>query len=375
MPTINQVLGDVFGVLPTNNAVRPELVARRYDGIAVGPRFLYSFEGQSSVPIDGSSALARDLSPFTLRILPPFLASSPTGGSVSTLDSAFSSVSAFNTSAQAASNAAQAGSAYTASSTFLAQRAVANGQEVSQSSTRITVNTLTDGYTALDIAAQTELLQSIYQTSPLTLLINPKELSVSYTSVQSYSARARNGLIFQRWGEQQPQLTFSGSTGAFIAGAGAVGADGQTASVSGVQFASKRDSAAWQNFMALYHFYRNNGYVYDTFGKSEAHLMVGFIAIDYDQWTYYGHIDTFEYSYDETMPHKVDWNLTFTCSRIVDNASSPSSVLPMTAPTQSPSQTQRGRPTTQAGQPDLRASSLFAQTPFDFTFPSGDDLP
>jgi hypothetical protein len=138
-------------------------------------------------------------------------------------------------------------------------------------------------------------------------------------------------------------MSINGSTGAFIAGAADsanVSAEsaqfsGETASVSGVQFASKRDSAAWQNLMALYTFYRNNGYIYDTVGESEAHLFIGAVAIDYDQWTYVGHFESFSYSYDEGTPNRIEWSAEFVVSRMYDWASSPSVVLPQTAPTQS----------------------------------------
>jgi hypothetical protein len=253
---------------------RPDLVASRYDGVAVGPRFLYTFEGQTSVPVDGTSALARDLSPFTLSFVPPLstyvtATSTETGTPVVSYSRASASVAAFNTANRDSNLSAQGTLAYSGSVKTLAAQVVANGRQLQLSSATQTVPTFADGYTALDLVAQNTALQ---EAPPLTLLINPAEFSVAYTAIQSYAARGRDGLIFQRWGEQQPQVTFSGSTGAFIAGASRL-TDGQTNAVSGVQFAAKRNSAAWQNFMALYHFYRNNGYAYDTFGGSEAHLL------------------------------------------------------------------------------------------------------
>jgi hypothetical protein len=362
---------------------RPDLVASRYDGVAVGPRFLYTFEGQTSVPVDGTSALARDLSPFTLSFVPPLstyvtATSTETGTPVVSYSRASASVAAFNTANRDNNLSAQGTLAYSGSVKTLAAQVVANGRQLQLSSATQTVPTFADGYTALDLVAQNTALQ---EAPPLTLLINPAEFSVAYTAIQSYAARGRDGLIFQRWGEQQPQVTFSGSTGAFIAGASRL-TDGQTNAVSGVQFAAKRNSAAWQNFMALYHFYRNNGYAYDTFGGSEAHLAVGAVRIDYDQVTYEGHIDSFNYTYDETTPHRVAWDITFTCSRITDNATSSVVVLPQTAPTQSPSQVRRAGSapgsfdvlTLTAGSVRPNFDNLFAQTPFDFTSPS-EDLP
>ena len=120
-------------------------------------------------------------------------------------------------------------------------------------------------------------------------------------------------------------------------------------------------SKAWQNFQALYTFYLNNGYIYDVLGRSEAHQFIGAIAISYDQWTYIGHIESFEYSYDENMPHRVEFSMEFVASQIFDNADSPSVVLPLTAPTASISDPryssrQRTRGNTSAGQVKSRIS-------------------
>jgi hypothetical protein len=199
---------------------------------------------------------------------------------------------------------------------------------------------LVDQYTAADIVFQ---IEQLLQTSPLILLVNPKDFSVSYSPVQNFQNRSREGYIFERWGESQPTISFSGSTGAFIAASNPNTATGwdpnstETDSVSGLQFASKRDSAAWQNFMSLFHFYQNNGYIFDLIRGTEANLFIGAVAIDYDQFTYVGHITNLKYSYDENMPHRVEWSCEFTCDRLFDNSEAPIVVLPMQAPTPNPS--------------------------------------
>jgi len=221
------------------------------------------------------------------------------------------------------------------------QSFVSEGQFLADANATV-YSTLADAVAAADIALQ---LQRILEVPPLTLLINPRDMTISYTGVQNYSTRTRDGFVFERWGEEQPTISFSGSTGAFIAGvANAPGtntwadkASGTSSTVSGVQFASKRDSAAWQNLVALFHFYKNNGYIYNTVQGNEAHHMVGALAIDYDQWTYVGHIESFEYSYEEGMPHRVEWGMEFVVDRMYDNASSSSVVAPQRAPTVSPS--------------------------------------
>lgn len=331
--------------------------AARYDGMGVGPRLLYSFETQEGVPVDGSSEHLRNLSPFTLRILPPeelvpretnenvgFGSSQVLQGNVTRQYSTdlitqaakgnFTPVQQY----EALSRTTALGEGVTVADleSFLAA-----GQFFSQQGVGV-YPALQDVYAVVDIAIQ---LARLIDVPPLTLLINPNNMQTQYTNIQNYSTRTRWGYVFERWGEEQPTISFSGSTGAFIAGAGeAAGTEairrtfrGQTNTPTGVQFAAKRNSAAWQNFMSLYHFYRNNGYIYDNYYGSEAHHFVGAIAIDYDQWTYVGHIESFEYTYDENNPHRVEWSMDFRVSRMVDNAESPFVVLPQTSPLPSPS--------------------------------------
>jgi len=158
--------------------------------------------------------------------------------------------------------------------------------------------------------------------------------------------------VFQAWGEEQVRLNVSARTGAFYAGTRPFddvpqnfqglggpgqGLVGQTSVVSGMQFASKRDSASWQNFMSLMTIYRNNGYIYDLIGESEAHWWIGMIAISYDQWTYTGHFDRLSFGYDETNPHSITFDFDFTASFVFDNAQRDLQVLPIRSPTPSPS--------------------------------------
>ena len=320
--------------------------ASRYDGLLVGPRLDYTFETQSGVPVDGTSAFLRVLSPFTLRIVLP---DAILEAAANHEDSNSTSVDLITAASLGANQNSLAGEL----STYVSRVSpvehgqpelssfVSDGQFQSDQGSSVYA-TLADALQAADVALQ---LQRILDMPPLTMLVNPKEMTISYTSLQTYASRTRYGFVFERWGEDQPSINFQGSTPAFMAGAAtapgtdpyALQAGGETTSPSGLQFASKRDSAAWQNFISLFHFYRSNGYIYDLIGKSEAHLMVGAVAIDYDQWTYVGHIESFEYSYDEGMPHRVEWSMEFRVDRMYDNATSVFSVLPQTAPTASPS--------------------------------------
>lgn len=211
---------------------------------------------------------------------------------------------------------------------------------------------------ALDVIVQ---LNRVLDTPPLTLLINPETLQINYAKKQVYSDRNRFNYIFQSWGEEQVRLNVSGKSAGFVVGSGEIGERDQdafdqffqvpgtgqpseTSSVSGYQYASKWDSAAWQNLMGLFSFYRNNGYIYDTGGRprSEAHLFVGNIEITYDQWVYVGQFENFQYGYSEGKQHgAVEFSFEFVASFMFD-LSQGGAVRPIEGPTPTPSAATRG---------------------------------
>ena len=290
--------------------------ASRYNGIAVGPRLDYNFEVQQGLPVDGTNGEARRVSPFTLRLRVPSFMQTSTGAS-NVLSFAAASVGSSNRSRNFANALA--------------------ATKPTQSKRRASA-TLSDVNMALDVRAQ---LDAIRNAPPLTLLVNPAEMTITRDKIQSYQARTRKGYDFQVWGDQQPEISFSGSTAGFVAGVDnqyqALSlTDYDTVVPSGYQWSSRRNSAAWQNFSSLMHFYRSNGYVYDTLGKSEAHLMIGSVVITYDDWEYEGHINSLNFSFDEASPHKVTFDMAFTANRIVDLAPGQVSPTPLRSPNPTP---------------------------------------
>jgi len=317
-------------------------VADQYDTLRAGPRLLYSFEDQDSLPISGVNALLRDLSPFTLRLVVPQISSGGNGTSNFTPGLYGRAGQSTQTSANppTVTDGLVGTNAHSVLPFYLTEigAAIANGQFLSEmaSSADKEVATLASPFSMLDFKYQVEAMLAY---PPLTLLVNPEEFSITYNMVQEYAERGRNGFIFQRWGEQQPTVSIKGTTGAFIAGASSTNSYPQmteTNVATGVQFASKRNSTAFQYFTALYQFYRSNGMIYDTVNKTEAHLAVGAIAIDYDQMTYVGHIESFDYSYEDSTPHRIQWSMEFIVDAMYDVAQRPMVVLPLTAPQPNP---------------------------------------
>lgn len=318
-----------------------QYIASRYDGLAAGPSLEYTFETQRGIPYDGSNKLARLLSPFTIRLVPPAgllpedskVDVNLIGRGVRTTEALLEQGRSFR---EQAGLPTVNGDAATAAQSLVDLRSeVSAGRALGNMLGAEQRSVIADPVMAADIRYQVE---KMLQTPPLTLFINPNSLSLNFTTVQQYSQRTRYGYVFERWGEGQPTLSISGSTGAFAVGDdpnNAFGINTETSTATGVQFASKRNSAAFQQFMSLYQIYRNNGYIYDTVGKSEAHLFIGAVAIDYDQMTYVGSIDSFDFTYDEASPHRIEWSMEFTVGRMYDHAEEPLIVLPESSPTPS----------------------------------------
>lgn len=306
-------------------AIKEELIARRYDGLTVGPRLVYSFETQETYPVDGTNAFLRELSPFTLSFVPPSIISDGSNSfNVNLLATASRSTKEYQERAQQFRESFGTGSISGSPQYKLVrlQQIIAAGQVISGISSERERAVLVDQYTAADIALQVE---QMLQFPPLTLLINPNSFGVDYSQIQEYGNRTRKGFIFERWGEEQASISFSGSTAGFITSKFPNSFGDQ---FSGNGWAAKRNSAGFQNFMALYAFYRNNGLIHDQINGTEAHHMVGAIAINYDQMTYIGHMESFDYSYNPEMPGRLEWNISFKPDVIFDNSGDPSYLGP-----------------------------------------------
>jgi hypothetical protein len=301
-----------------------------YARAAVGPSLEVNLEPNVTQPVEGSNKQLRTLSPFVIRLEPPLAyASNPSlldqqraVAPPGVYDSAMSSSarSGFVSSRDYLRNTDLATrnltslnpEAYVSRSTgeqYVRRGDDTVGEAGSGSGTATQgVPNIADLKVAADIATQ---LTTTMRMPPLVLLINPQSLSISYAKVQQYSDRSRNGYIFHQWGEEQVKLSMTMSVGAFLSGG------------RGVQFASKRDSAAWQNFQAVYTFYRNNGYIFDRVGGSYANHFVGALSIHYDQWTYFGHFESLSYTHDEgNSQGGVSFSMEFVASAMVDNSES-----------------------------------------------------
>lgn len=298
-----------------------------YTRAAVGPATEINVEPNVTQPVEGGKNLPRTLSPFVIRLEPPLAyASEPSlldqregkarpgiydSGLRSTARSGFTSSRGYlaNTTFATKNLTSLNPEAYVSTST--GEQFVRKGDDTvgdlgtgSGTATQGKPN-IADLKVAADIATQ---LSTTMRMPPLVLLINPQSMSVSSTKVQQYSDRSREGYIYHGWGEEQVRISLSMMAGAFISGG------------RGVQFASKKDSASWQNFQAIYTFYKNNGYLYDRITHTNAHHFVGALSLHYDQWSYFGHFESLNFSHDESnVQGGVSFTMEFVASAVVDS--------------------------------------------------------
>jgi len=314
----------------------------QYSGLQQGPDLTWEIEAGTVLPVDGSDSLLRSLSPFMIQVEPPLILAGSEDKRqgkdyAGILDAGHSGAPSAFASARRRIKDMPGGDRLSTGGnveSYVTQGYITKPAGGDQEKTvsinpknpgpgRIGTPAIADVLTAVDITMQ---LKALVNTPPLILLINPQSLAMSYTKIQQFSDRTRYGFVFQAWGEEQPKLSISARCGAFISGG------------RGVQFASRRDSAAWQNFQTAYQFYRHNGYIYDTVGKSNAHHMVGALSIHYDGWVYYGHMESFTYTLEEgNQLGGITFDINFTVNAMVDTSKQSMVILPMQSPIPSPS--------------------------------------
>jgi len=331
----------------------PTQPARYFQGLPTAKNFSRDYETQQNVPIDGSSPFPRALSPFVIRpLLPTILGESndrltttvrPRALSARAGDEVIESLADGTNYSDALRNSRRADPSRTtyAQLVNLGQAipglTESNVVDLDREITNFAVNeaaagnlpnrrgegstpnrvvpAITNDITGLSVLNQ---LRKILDVPPLILLINPTTFSVSYNKIAQFSERSRYGYIYQAWGEELTKVSFSCTIGAFTSGKAS---SSQTNVPSGVQFASKNDSAAFQQLMAMMSFFQSGAYITDTVQNSLANQMIGNLAIEYDQNVYVGHIDSFSYSFEEEKQNGgLQFDIDFTAIKVYDQA-------------------------------------------------------
>jgi hypothetical protein len=152
-------------------------------------------------------------------------------------------------------------------------------------------------------------------TPPIVFLINPKEMGFTYGSKQSYTDTSRYGFVFYRWGEELTEISINCTIGSFISGRAnreVPDIHGNLSGISGLQFASRRDSAGWRQLMNILASYRNGAALADTIGRSRAYHDVGTHSIYYDGQRWQGRIKGLNFTIgEENQNGNIDFDMTF----------------------------------------------------------------
>lgn len=346
---------------------KPLQAPAQFVGIPDTPNFGRSIDVQEGIPLDGSNSDLRSYSPFVIRVVLPAIL----GGDSTTLLQTQRSPNRVPPSATVRSDNRDAvtysqaqfssqvdpsgRSAYeslvksggglagltTASQLTLEDAynqalfnqvfgpAVQNAtRPPSNASNNVVTPALSNDITALSLAVQLKQLSTI---PPLLMLINPASMQTSYTKVAQHQSRNRKGYLYEAWGEEMPKISFTFKIGAYTAGLANVSQNGSV--VTGVQRASRNDSASYQQLQNLLALYQGGTYLQDTTTNSRAFPMVGNLAIEYDQMVYVGHMETFSFTDDETHPNGgLDLSIDFVANKVYDVAEAPGTILPMENP-------------------------------------------
>lgn len=375
IPSPKTISGDNYGdrrLQQVSRAVTDPPPPDAFSGLRSGPELSLELEAARATPLSLEDSLLRNLSPFMFQVEPPMVFGEDAGFTDKPRnafnpamygEAGNTGITSFQAARAKLSQTGIVGISYQAQGAqeYVTQNAASKSSQTAADGTTTDVDgtggqkygqpAIADLYTAVDIAQQ---LSAILNTPPLVLLINPQNMAISYTKIQQYQDRSRHGYIFHAWGEDQPKLSITARCGAFLSGG------------RGVQFASKRDSKAWQNLMTAFQFYKNNGYIYDTVGKSNAHLFVGALSIHYDGWIYYGNMESFSYSYEEDKQNGgIEFTMEFTVSSMTDTSQPSFAVTPMKSPTVSLTDSRYIRDPSQRGHegPGVYSVDLFTSKP------------
>ena len=299
-----------------------------YSGLS-SERTETTYQDQQNFPISGEKKELRKYSPFTISLIPP-KEITDLNKTTSTNKDPYSwsglgklATKIEDTMTMPAEDRRYFSSAWSGDEARLGERAKAaskletalselsvlsyEGSLSAQTEHHISGRSLTNVTPLLSVANIADIyhqLIEMFRTPPLVLLINPQSMNVTYSKIQAHQERTRYGYIFQAWGEQLPVINFAGRIGAYVSTESDSGrrqfmSVEKTTHPSGVQESSRHMSPAYQNLMNLMKLYKNNGYIRDTVGASQANHLIGAVEIAYDGVRYIGHFDKLEYTFEE----------------------------------------------------------------------------
>lgn len=139
---------------------------------------------------------------------------------------------------------------------------------------------------------------------PLVMLTNPADFTINSNKVFNESF-AKGGWVVEHWGEELDSITVNGRTGGFYVG------NFLFEEKAGLTRLNARNSAAYQNLMALYLLYKNNGYNYEKQFDHRRINSVGHIRLYYDWAVYFGSFRNFRLVEDAEKPFQFSYSFEF----------------------------------------------------------------
>jgi len=142
-----------------------------------------------------------------------------------------------------------------------------------------------------------------------TLLVNPESVNHGKTQTTN-AAMTRRGFVTQVWGPNQDLLTGNGKTAAFMT------------PETGLTNKGQQRSIGFQNFMAFFSAYRNNGYelldLTDLKGLTRVINVIHGVEISYDGQIFMGHFNNFTIDEVAETPYILNYNFEFVISTLND---------------------------------------------------------
>ena len=162
------------------------------------------------------------------------------------------------------------------------------------------------------INMMTAALNRMANTPPLRLLVNPQSFKVSAEKLISDGNWGRSGPIIEHWGENQDKIEGSGKIAGFYS------VDAQNANGPGLNRTARQFSTSYQNLLALWLIYKNNGGVsfpdpiVPKGSRAQNLAVVGSVYLYYDDILYIGSFDTFTLTEAADTPFTLEYSFAFT---------------------------------------------------------------
>lgn len=136
---------------------------------------------------------------------------------------------------------------------------------------------------------------------PLYMQYNPQNWTHNFKKIVTRT-QTLGAYIEEYWGDELDSISASSTTGGFIT------------ELHGYNTFFRTESKPYQKFQDLLDIYKNNGNVYNTRG---AVVKKGAVLMYYDEGSYVGFFENFNYSEDALNPFRFTFDFTFKITKSI----------------------------------------------------------